>query len=117
MERRNSKLIDPLKIVFILISDLSIQKRFENQKFLEQMLQLINYISHQMVENDGATKLSQMCLKLSAVHRWCVTGTPLQRSVEDLFGLFLFLSVRPYNTKVWWKRGLIDHFNAGNFTL
>ena len=38
----------------------------------------------QMVEGDGTTKLMQMALKIDAVHRWCVSGTPVQRSVEGI---------------------------------
>ena len=33
----------------------------------------------------------QMALKLNTVHRWCVTGTPISRGLEDLYGLFTFL--------------------------
>jgi len=66
----------------------------------------------QMVEGDN-TKLAEMALRITAKHAWCVTGTPLQRSVEDIYGLFLFLGVDPYKTKVWWKRALLDHYNHG----
>ena len=35
----------------------------------------------QMVEANN-TKLAEMCLRISAVHRWCVTGTPFKRGME-----------------------------------
>lgn len=28
------------------------------------------------------TKLAEMAQRINAVHRWCVTGTPLQRGLE-----------------------------------
>lgn len=31
---------------------------------------------------------AEMALRLSAVNRWCVTGTPLTRSVEGTFNFF-----------------------------
>ncbi|KAG8225016.1 hypothetical protein J437_LFUL006027, partial [Ladona fulva] len=35
----------------------------------------------QMVEMTSA-KTAEMALRLSAVHRWCITGTPIQRSIN-----------------------------------
>ena len=42
----------------------------------------------QMVESSTA-KAAEMALKLDAQHRWAVTGTPLSRGLEDLFGLLV----------------------------
>ena len=52
----------------------------------------------QMVES-VTTSTSEMALKLSAVNRWCVTGTPINTRVNDLYGLMLFLGVNPVSTK------------------
>ena len=41
----------------------------------------------QMVES-AVTKPAELCLRLHTHHRWCVTGTPVQR---DLNGRMLFL--------------------------
>ena len=37
-----------------------------------------------MVES-AATKPAEMCLRLKAVHRWCVTGTPIQRELSGMW--------------------------------
>ena len=42
----------------------------------------------QMVESSTA-KAAEMALKLDAQHRWAITGTPLSRGLEDLFGLLV----------------------------
>ncbi|XP_053568464.1 E3 ubiquitin-protein ligase SHPRH [Bombina bombina] len=57
----------------------------------------------QMVECTTA-KAAEMALRLSGVNRWCVSGTPVQRGLEDLFGLVLFLGVDPYWVKHWWDQ-------------
>lgn len=59
----------------------------------------------QMVEG-SATKAAEMALRLRSVNRWCVTGTPISRGVEDLFGLLLFLGARPLSDKHVWARAI-----------
>ncbi|KAI0230056.1 hypothetical protein L0F63_002422, partial [Massospora cicadina] len=42
------------------------------------------------------TKASLACRELKANFRWCLTGTPIQNSVDDLFSIVSFLRVEPY---------------------
>ena len=51
-----------------------------------------------MVES-VTTATAEMALKLSAVNRWCVSGTPISTGVQDLYGLLLFLGVSPFYYK------------------
>uniref|UniRef100_UPI00398F525C E3 ubiquitin-protein ligase SHPRH isoform X3 n=1 Tax=Pristiophorus japonicus TaxID=55135 RepID=UPI00398F525C len=67
----------------------------------------------QMVECATA-KAAEMCLRLSAINRWCVTGTPVQRGLEDLYGLVLFLGVDPYWVKHWWDQLLYQPYCRKN---
>uniref|UniRef100_A0A4W3HRE0 SNF2 histone linker PHD RING helicase n=1 Tax=Callorhinchus milii TaxID=7868 RepID=A0A4W3HRE0_CALMI len=67
----------------------------------------------QMVECATA-KAAEMCLRLSAINRWCVTGTPVQRGLEDLYGLVLFLGVDPYWVKHWWDQLLYQPYRRKN---
>ncbi|RUS85954.1 hypothetical protein EGW08_006283, partial [Elysia chlorotica] len=57
----------------------------------------------QMVEC-VTTKTAEMAMRLKAVNRWCVTGTPLMRSVEDIYGLLLFLNVDPLRVQQWFRQ-------------
>ncbi|GBM04758.1 E3 ubiquitin-protein ligase SHPRH [Araneus ventricosus] len=66
----------------------------------------------QMVEG-VTTKPSQMALQLKCINRWCVTGTPIQKSVEDLYGLLLFLGYDPFHEKLWWRELLWKPFACG----
>nr|XP_032829241.1 E3 ubiquitin-protein ligase SHPRH-like [Petromyzon marinus]XP_032829242.1 E3 ubiquitin-protein ligase SHPRH-like [Petromyzon marinus]XP_032829243.1 E3 ubiquitin-protein ligase SHPRH-like [Petromyzon marinus] len=69
----------------------------------------------QMVERTTA-KAAEMALRLSSVNRWCVTGTPVQRGLEDLYGLVLFLGVEPFWVRHWWERLLYRPYVRGDPT-
>ena len=53
-----------------------------------------------------------MALKLTTRARWCVTGTPVHRGLEDLFGLALFLGSSPWNEQTTWRRALLRPYLA-----
>lgn len=67
----------------------------------------------QMVETSTA-KAAEMAGKLAARHRWCITGTPLSRGLEDLFGLLYFLRAAPLHNKFWWARVCQRPYEAGS---
>lgn len=67
----------------------------------------------QMVESSTA-KAAEMASKLAARHRWCITGTPLSRGLEDLYGLFYFLKAAPLSEKFWWNRVCQRPYEAGS---
>ncbi|TRY78378.1 hypothetical protein TCAL_01692 [Tigriopus californicus] len=66
----------------------------------------------QMIEVT-TTKTAEMALRLSAVNRWCVTGTPIEKSLNDVQGLLLFLQYDPYSLQRWWRECLYLPFGHG----
>ncbi|KAL1921399.1 uncharacterized protein VTP21DRAFT_11115 [Calcarisporiella thermophila] len=48
----------------------------------------------QQIKNRN-TRSAKGCYELEAEHRWCLSATPLQNNLEELFSLFHFLRIRP----------------------
>ncbi|KAF8752293.1 SNF2 family N-terminal domain [Rhizoctonia solani] len=46
---------------------------------------------------ESHNKAALACCALRGRNKWCLTGTPIQNSVEELYSLFKFLGVRPLN--------------------
>nr|BAC38428.1 unnamed protein product [Mus musculus] len=67
----------------------------------------------QMVECP-TVKAAEMAQRLSGINRWCISGTPVQRGLEDLFGLVVFLGIEPYCVKHWWIRLLYHPYCKKN---
>ncbi|KAJ6644542.1 E3 ubiquitin-protein ligase SHPRH, partial [Pseudolycoriella hygida] len=66
----------------------------------------------QMVETPK-NNCSKMVKSLAAVHRWAVTGTPIEKSIDNLFGLLYFLDYVPFSDPTIWKN-LSVAFNQGD---
>ncbi|KAK6334059.1 hypothetical protein TWF696_002561 [Orbilia brochopaga] len=56
----------------------------------------------QMIEN-GVSNAAQVARVIPRINAWAVTGTPVQKSIEDLFGLLIFLRQVPWcmNRAAW----------------
>lgn len=65
----------------------------------------------QMVESNAGAA-TEMAMRLYAKHRWCITGTPIQRKLDDLYGLLRFLKACPFNSSRWWIEVIRDPYEV-----
>ncbi|KAE9365444.1 hypothetical protein N431DRAFT_353892 [Stipitochalara longipes BDJ] len=61
------------------------------------------------------TVSARACVQLKSTYRFCLTGTPMMNSVQELYSLIHFLRIKPYNE---WSRfneefGLLTKGHAG----
>ncbi|KDQ12526.1 hypothetical protein BOTBODRAFT_112769 [Botryobasidium botryosum FD-172 SS1] len=69
----------------------------------------------QNVKNHN-TKCAQGCFALQGKYRWCLTGTPIQNGVEELFSLLKFLRVRPLNDWTTFRTTIAKPIKDGRTT-
>jgi E3 ubiquitin-protein ligase SHPRH len=67
----------------------------------------------QMVHSTN-TLCAEMAERLPSVNRWCITGTPIGRSLADLHGLFSFIRSDPYCDRRWFDCLLYEPFKGGD---
>eukprot|EP00927_Polykrikos_kofoidii_P040089 TRINITY_DN34327_c0_g2_i1.p1 TRINITY_DN34327_c0_g2~~TRINITY_DN34327_c0_g2_i1.p1 ORF type:complete len:1077 (+),score=209.48 TRINITY_DN34327_c0_g2_i1:61-3291(+) len=51
---------------------------------------------------------------ISAERRWCLTGTPIQNTVEDIFSLSRFLRLEPFDQLQWFNRTIVRPLKSGD---
>ncbi|XP_047328470.1 E3 ubiquitin-protein ligase SHPRH isoform X2 [Impatiens glandulifera] len=67
----------------------------------------------QMVESSVAAA-TEMAMRLHCKFSWCITGTPIQRKLDDLYGLLRFLKASPYDVLRWWVDVIRDPYEKGD---
>uniref|UniRef100_A0ACD5ZK51 Uncharacterized protein n=1 Tax=Avena sativa TaxID=4498 RepID=A0ACD5ZK51_AVESA len=58
--------------------------------------------------------ISQAAAALTADRRWCLTGTPIQNNLEDIYSLFRFLRVEPWRNWALWNKLVQKPFEEGD---
>ncbi|KAL2758511.1 hypothetical protein ACRALDRAFT_1061691, partial [Sodiomyces alcalophilus JCM 7366] len=55
---------------------------------------------------------SEAVAEVKAKYRWCLTGTPMMNGVDDMYALYRFLKVRPYDDWVTFANSFGTLFDA-----
>ncbi|KAJ3298624.1 hypothetical protein HDU76_006440, partial [Blyttiomyces sp. JEL0837] len=60
-----------------------------------------------------ATRAARACSNLKADHRWCLSGTPFQNNIGELYSLLNFLDIEPYCDWVRFRDDIEKPFKQG----
>ena len=70
--------------------------------FTQTWLRVILDEAHSI--KNRVSQQSQACFALKAENRWCLTGTPIQNNLDDLYSLLKFLKVEIFGEDyIWWN--------------
>ena len=64
------------------------------------------------IKNKG-TRTSKAVCQLESLYRWCLTGTPIQNNITELYSLLRFLDIPPYNDWTEWRTRIEQPFKSG----
>ncbi|CAN6438650.1 unnamed protein product [Victoria cruziana] len=60
------------------------------------------------------SQVSMAAAALAAERKWCLTGTPMQNNLEDIYSLLRFLKVEPWSNWGWWNKLVQKPFEEGD---
>merc|ERR1712007_260918 len=60
------------------------------------------------------TRAFKACNALQAKSRWCLSGTPVQNRLDDLYSLFRFLKLQPICDLSFWNKFIVQPLRNGD---
>ncbi|KAG0252829.1 hypothetical protein BG011_006717 [Mortierella polycephala] len=63
---------------------------------------------------EASTVQSKAACALTAERRWCLTGTPIQNKLDDLYALVKFLGMQPFSEKAHWVHYIAKPIKVAN---
>jgi len=88
----------------------------EGQSLLNLMIHVNAQTQTAHVIRHRLTRQYQAVMSLSSCIRWCLTGTPIQNSIDDAHALVQFLRTPPLDSLSVWRRLVTDPLRNGEIS-
>ncbi|ETO10177.1 hypothetical protein RFI_27204, partial [Reticulomyxa filosa] len=93
-------------------SDETDENREQMRKYCGAGLQYVDWLRVVLDEahkiRSRKTRIFKACSALVARSRWCISGTPVQNRLDDLYSLFNFLRLHPISDMNFWSKFIIS---------
>ncbi|KAJ8750025.1 hypothetical protein K2173_013940 [Erythroxylum novogranatense] len=114
---KDAKLLAQYDVVIttygVLTSEFSTEDAEENRGLYSvQWFRVILDEAHTI--KSSKSQISIAAASLVARLRWCLTGTPIQNNLEDIYSLLRFLKVEPWQSWAWWNKLVQKPFEEGD---
>lgn len=97
----------------VLASEFSIEDAEDNGGlFSVRWLRVVLDEAHTI--KSPKSQISMAATALASDCRWCLTGTPIQNSLEDVYSLLRFLKIEPWGSWAWWNKLVQKPFEEGD---
>lgn len=114
------KVADFKKYDIILTTYATVANEFKNREVDEKPTILPHVDFFRIVLDEAhtikeiSTQNSQAAISLKGLHRWCLTATPVQNSLNDLAALFAFLKIDPFDSRQVWNQYISQPMKSGD---
>ena len=75
------------------------------------------YVDEAHTIKNPEAKMSKACCALTAQFRWCLTGTPYQNTVDDVYSLVKFLRIPPFAEWKYWNERITSPAKSDKMSL
>ena len=78
------------------------EKKYKHNLFTHRWYRIVLDEANKI--HNTSTQLAMAIMKLDGCAKWCVTGTPIENSLNDLFSLIHFLDYQPWAEKAFFEK-------------
>ncbi|KAI0902849.1 hypothetical protein F4823DRAFT_637700 [Ustulina deusta] len=96
-KHRLSSQLDRVDIILTTYETLRSEHVLEGPLYSQRWLRLVLDEAHHIRNQES--QVFAACCQIRAQHRWCLTGTPVQNSLDDYGSLLSFLRIHPFQDK------------------